>query len=340
AGKAGATKGRSPTPTAKSGAGGGGGGGGGGATNGAQPTTATAPTTAAAAATAAGGGGAGGGGGGGGGCSRSTLHANKTILKTVSVFLASGKRNSSNQSKAAAAALQNKRQQQRQRKMDELSGKINPKLLDNLRKKTRFTKDELDALCRIYRKLVSNCQYAAKTLASSSSSAAIAKPHAAVEGIDRIVFRELLHSTFDIVTEEILMERIFCSWDKAHEGLPLRLEGWLIGLSTFLRGTPAERAAFCFRVYDLNTDGFITKDEMFTLLRNCLIKQPQDEDPDEGVKDLVEIVLKKFDIDKDGKVSLDDFMGTVAAEPLLIEAFGQCLPTDSAVVSFFSTLQV
>lgn len=40
------------------------------------------------------------------------------------------------------------------------------------------------------------------------------------------------------------------------------------------------------------------------------------------------------------QVSLDDFMGTVAAEPLLIEAFGQCLPTDSAVVSFFSTLQV
>ncbi|XP_030568503.1 EF-hand calcium-binding domain-containing protein 1 [Drosophila novamexicana] len=321
--------GRSPTPTPKNGAGAGGGAGvGAGVTNDALPTAAAGPTTA----------GVGGGSGGGGAC-RSTLHANKTILKTVSVFLASGKRNSSNQSKAAAAALQNKRQQ-RQRKMDELSGKINPKLLDNLRKKTRFTKDELDALCRIYRKLVSNCQYAAKTLASSSTSAAIAKPHSAVEGIDRIVFRELLHSTFDIVTEEILMERIFCSWDKAHEGLPLRLEGWLIGLSIFLRGTPAERAAFCFRVYDLNTDGFITKDEMFTLLRNCLIKQPQDEDPDEGVKDLVEIVLKKFDLDKDGKVSLDDFMGTVTAEPLLIEAFGQCLPTDSAVVSFFSTLQV
>lgn len=42
-------------------------------------------------------------------------------------------------------------------------------------------RDELDALCRIYRKLVSNCQYAAKTLASSSTSAAIAKPHSAVE---------------------------------------------------------------------------------------------------------------------------------------------------------------
>lgn len=98
------------------------------------------------------------------------------------------------------------------------------------------------------------------------------------------------------------MERIFTAWEKEYEGLPLRLEGWLYGLSIFLRGTESERTAFCFRIYDLNGDGYITKDEMFALLKNCLIKQPQDEDPDEGVKDLVEIVLRKFDIDKDGKV--------------------------------------
>lgn len=42
------------------------------------------------------------------------------------------------------------------------------------------------------------------------------------------MFRELLHSTFDVVTEEALMERIFCAWEKGHEGLPLRLEGWLV----------------------------------------------------------------------------------------------------------------
>uniref|UniRef100_A0A1A9WDA8 EF-hand domain-containing protein n=1 Tax=Glossina brevipalpis TaxID=37001 RepID=A0A1A9WDA8_9MUSC len=263
--------------------------------------------------------------------------SNAVILKTVSAFLTTGKRYSSSfNAKLTELSQQSKRRLKRE-KMNELSGKINPKLLEQLRKKTKFTKDELDALCRIYRKLVSNCQFANKTLTVSSSGAAIVKPQQQ-EGIDRIVFRELLHSTFDIVTEEILMERMFCSWDKTHEGLPLRLDGWLVGLSVFLRGTRSERAAFCFRVYDLNGDGFITKDEIFTLLRNSLIKQPQDEDPDEGVKDLVEIVLKKFDIDKDSKVSLDDFMTTVEKEPLLIEAFGQCLPTGSAIISFFSTL--
>lgn len=95
------------------------------------------------------------------------------------------------------------------------------------------------------------------------------KQNAMIEGIDRSVFRELLHSTFDIVTEEALMERIFCTWDKGFEGLPLRLEGWICGLSIFLKGTPAEKTAFCFRVYDLNGDNFITRDEMFTLLRWC-----------------------------------------------------------------------
>lgn len=33
---------------------------------------------------------------------------------------------------------------------------------------------------------------------------------------------------------------------------------------------------------------------MFQLLKNCLVKQPAEEDPDEGVKELVEITLKKM----------------------------------------------
>lgn len=123
-----------------------------------------------------------------------------------------------------------------------------------------------------------------------------------LKGIDRNIFRELLHNTFDVSADDSLMERIFISWDKGNEILPLRLENWISGISVFLRGTLHEKAGFCFRIYDLNADGFITKDEMFTLMKNCLIKQPQDEDPEESVKDLMEIVLKKFDIDKDGKV--------------------------------------
>lgn len=81
-----------------------------------------------------------------------------------------------------------------------------------------------------------------------------------------MVFRELLHNTFDVVTEEVLMDRVFCAFDKNNVGV-IRLEEWITGLSTFLRGTFEERTAFAFFVYDLNNDGYITREEMFHLLR-------------------------------------------------------------------------
>lgn len=69
------------------------------------------------------------------------------------------------------------------------------------------------------------------------------------------------------------------------------------------------------------------------------MKQPQEEDPEEGVKDLVEIVLRKLDVDKDGKVSLMDFTKAVNDEPLLLEGFGKCLPTVGSCKTFLATLQ-
>lgn len=69
-----------------------------------------------------------------------------------------------------------------------------------------------------------------------------------------------------------------------------------------------------------------------------MVKQPQEEDPDEGVRDFVEIILRKLDIDRDGKVSFEDYVTAVKSEPLLLEAFGQCLPTDGACRTFLSTL--
>ncbi|CAO1387382.1 unnamed protein product [Diamesa serratosioi] len=259
------------------------------------------------------------------------------ILKSVTIFLSAGRRAS--QMKASQSDKTGRKKKTKTlSKMDLQMGKLDPKTLEMLKRKTHFNKHELETLSRIYRKLVSNCPVTSrqKTMKPGSMNS---KQNPTIEGIDRTVFRELLHSTFDIVTEETLMERIFCTWDKGFEGLPLRLEGYICGLSVFLKGTPAEKTAFCFRVYDLNGDGFITRDEMFLLLRNCLIRNQNDEDPDEGVKDLVEIALRKFDIDKDGKVSFHDFSSAVRTENLLLEAFGQVLPTDGATDSFLSTLK-
>lgn len=59
------------------------------------------------------------------------------------------------------------------------------------------------------------------------------------------------------------------TWERGASGGEgsLRFEPWVRGLSILLKGSPEERRNYCFNVYDLNADGFITKDEMFVLLK-------------------------------------------------------------------------
>lgn len=97
-------------------------------------------------------------------------------MKTVSILLVNSRKVSNQRrDKSAAAAATGKK---RKIKMDESAGKVTPKLMDSLKKRTHFSKysfyhvviyaalnppfninfrKELTALCKIYRKLVTNC---------------------------------------------------------------------------------------------------------------------------------------------------------------------------------------
>ncbi|NXS54286.1 EFCB1 protein, partial [Brachypteracias leptosomus] len=143
-------------------------------------------------------------------------------------------------------------------------------------------------------------------------------------GFDRNMFRNTLNSTFGLM-DDVITDRVFRSFDRDNDNCISVVE-WVEGLSVFLRGTLEERIKYCFEVYDLNGDGYISREEMFQMLKNSLLKQPLEEDPDEGIKDLVDIALKKMDHDHDGRLSFTDFEKAVRDENLLLEAFGPCLP--------------
>ena len=66
---------------------------------------------------------------------------------------------------------------------------------------------------------------------------------------------------------------------------------------------------------------------MLNLLKTALFSSGVEEEADEGIKDLIEMTMKKMDDDKDGKVSFKDWSTTVRQEPLMMEAFGPCLPS-------------
>jgi len=151
--------------------------------------------------------------------------------------------------------------------------------------------------------------------------------------IDRSRFRDLLADRFG-VDDSLLMDRVFRCFDLDADNY-ISYEEFIKGMSVFLKGRMEEKTRFCFRVYDLNGDRYIMKEEMYQMLKNCLIKGSEEDE--DGVKDLVDLILKKLDEDRDGRVSEGDWTTAIGKESLLLEAFGQCLPTRMAVEAYLAT---
>lgn len=178
---------------------------------------------------------------------------------------------------------------------------------EELLKITNFTKTEVDQLTKNFVEL--------------------SQPN---EKIDRAKFRDLLADTFE-VDDSLLMDRVFRCFDLDADNY-ISYDEYFKGMSIFLKGKPEEKIKFCFKTYDLNGDRYISKEEMFQMLKNCLVKGSEEDE--DGVKDLVDLVLKKLDEDRDGRVSETDWSGAITKENLLLEAFGKCLPTTRAIEQF------
>ncbi|XP_034401058.1 EF-hand calcium-binding domain-containing protein 1 [Cyclopterus lumpus] len=157
-------------------------------------------------------------------------------------------------------------------------------------------------------------------------------PGRAATGLERGKFRSILHNIFGI-TNDTMVDRVFRTFDKDNDGV-VNTKEWIEGLSVFLRGTVDERIKHCFYVYDFNGDNNISREEMFHMMKDSFHRLSTEEDPDEGIKDLVEMTLKKMDHDHDGRLSLTDFEHSVREDNLLLEVFGTCLPDPMRIETF------
>ncbi|XP_076980109.1 calaxin-like isoform X3 [Tamandua tetradactyla] len=143
------------------------------------------------------------------------------------------------------------------------------------------------------------------------------------------------------------VKSLFFVFDKDNDNR-INVKEWVKGLSVFLRGTFEEKLKFCFEVYYLNGAGYISREEIYDMLKNSLHQQSSEEETDEGIKELVDITLKKmvkmksfnslhssfWDYDNDGKISFADFEKAVREDRLLLEVFGPCLPEAKNCLDF------
>ncbi|XP_076435881.1 calaxin-like [Babylonia areolata] len=150
------------------------------------------------------------------------------------------------------------------------------------------------------------------------------------KGLDRVSFRDCIMSLFHIL-DDFILDRLFHTMDVTSNSQHLKVDDFVTGMASLLTEDLDEKANFSFKVYDLNGDGHVTREKMIQFLKNCIVTKSHDadqDDADEGIRELTEMALKKLDTDNDGRVSLEDFRAAVHVDKLRLELLGQCFPDD------------
>ncbi|KAL6077513.1 hypothetical protein STEG23_006711, partial [Scotinomys teguina] len=103
---------------------------------------------------------------------------------------------------------------------------------------------------------------------------------------------------------------LFNAFDTDHNGA-VSFEDFIKGLSILLRGTVQEKLNWAFNLYDINKDGYITKEEMLDIMKaiydmmgKCTYPVLKEDAP----RQHVETFFQKMDKNKDGVVTIDEFI--------------------------------
>lgn len=76
------------------------------------------------------------------------------------------------------------------------------------------------------------------------------------------------------------------------------------GLSAFSsKGNKDQKLAFAFKVYDIDRDGYISNGELFIVLKMMVGSNLKDQQ----LQQIVDKTLMEADLDKDGKISFEEF---------------------------------
>ncbi|ODN03272.1 EF-hand calcium-binding domain-containing protein 1 [Orchesella cincta] len=156
--------------------------------------------------------------------------------------------------------------------------------------------------------------------------------------LDRLRFREILHVTF-CITDDVMLDLVYHAFDRDSDGV-INPSEWVIGLSVMLRGDIQQLIDFVYFVYDMNGDRSLAREELTHCLKGCIYMGYgiDNDELDECERDIIEIAMRKLDVDKDSQITETDFQNACYEDPLLLQACGPCLPPDRSTAAFLALI--
>ncbi|XP_005004507.2 calsenilin isoform X1 [Cavia porcellus] len=163
-----------------------------------------------------------------------------------------------------------------------------PEGLDQLQTQTKFTKKELQSL---YRGFKNECPTGL---------------------VDEDTFKLIYSQFFPQGDATTYAHFLFNAFDADGNGA-IHFEDFVVGLSILLRGTVHEKLKWAFNLYDINKDGYITKEEMLAIMKSIYDMMGHHTYPvlrEDAPLQHVEKFFQKMDRNQDGVVTIEEFLET------------------------------
>lgn len=171
--------------------------------------------------------------------------------------------------------------------------KLKKEELDELMEGTRFTQEEIEDW---YKGFMKSC------------------PSGLVSTTD---FEDMYSDFFEGDASEFA-NHVFRTFDSDKSGF-IDFKEFMYSLSVTSRGNLEEKLEWAFKIYDVDGDGFVTKYEMESIIRSVYKMYT---DGRLGKKETPEQrtarIFEKFDLTKDGKLTMEEFKTGARSDPFLV----------------------
>ncbi|XP_050190380.1 calsenilin isoform X4 [Myiozetetes cayanensis] len=105
---------------------------------------------------------------------------------------------------------------------------------------------------------------------------------------------------------------LFDAFDADHNGA-LCFQDFAVGLSVLLRGTEQQKLKWAFDLYDVNKDGYVTKEDMLEIIKSIYAMMGPCTEPAlraSAPAQHMELFFQKMDRNGDGVVTFEEFLQT------------------------------